>query len=416
MRIRKKALIILSVLMGVVWVLLFIAQLRLTNRVFYREKQLFQAKVDVAVLNSFDNVRHGCSCENNSFQDSWFVDTLLLDSVFSQALQEQLIFESFVWGIYDAQEGEFLYVTPHADTAIMLSDGFCYPMMICNFLGTFHHDTLYLFFPSLERHYSWDMFIAIILLFVLFISILFCFIAIIILIYRESKSRTMRDNLMNHIIHEFKTPITTISLATQLLCDDMVPKDPETTQSYLKMIDTEARSLQSLVEEVLTVFRAEKLPLRKTQEISLHELLHDAVNLYQLVLKESGAKTFFDLQAGTDKIMGDRSHLLNAFSNLIDNAIKYRNGDLVIDISTKNVGNMIEIRFKDNGIGISKENQNLIFEPFSRVNTDNARYVKGYGLGLSYVRHVINYHGGKIKVESDFGNGATFIVSLPTNY
>ena len=111
--------------------------------------------------------------------------------------------------------------------------------------------------------------------------------------------------------------------------------------------------------------------------------------------------------------MGDRDHLLNGFSNLIDNAIKYRNGDLVITISTKNVGNVIEIQFADNGIGIDKANQSLIFEPFARVNTENKHYVKGYGLGLNYLSQIVKYHKGTIKLESELGNGARFFVYLP---
>ena len=249
--------------------------------------------------------------------------------------------------------------------------------------------------------------------FVLLAAVLLSFIAVIVLIVREYKARKLRSNIMNHIIHEFKTPITTISLATQLLRDESVQKDPDATQSYLSMIDGEAKSLQSLVEEVLTVFRSEKLPSREKQMVSLHELLQEAVNNHRLTLDECGAEVHFDLRAKEDNIMGDRIYLVNAFSNLIDNAIKYRNGSLVLAIGTRNENNNIEIRFKDNGIGISKENHSVVFEPFSRVNTDNAQYVKGYGLGLSYVQYVVKYHGGKIKVESDLGKGATFILSLP---
>ena len=454
MKFRKKALIILSVLMGVVWVLLFVVQLHLTSRVFYKEKQLFHTKVNVAAENAFERIETSPlifldtapSLEHLTFEEYYpfiklppgfsslvnarldyisktkpclnyrYIDTLLIDSVFTRSLHEQLIFDAFEWGVYCTEDAKFLYASSNADTSMMRSSGFDYPLLAYCYPDSFHHDIMYLLFPSLVRRYSWDMFVGIILLFILLIVILFCFAAIITLIYRESKNRTMRSNLMNHIIHEFKTPITTISLATQLLNDEKVQKDPETTRSYLGMIDAEAQSLQSLVEEVLTIFRAEKLPIKELHEISLHQLLHDAVNVHQLSLQDCGAKTIFDLQAKKDRIMGDPTHLMNAFSNLIDNAIKYRKEELEIVISTQNVDNMIEIRIKDNGIGISKDNQSLIFEPFSRVNLDNAQYVKGYGLGLSYVRYVVNYHGGIIKVKSDLGKGATFIVSLPTKF
>lgn len=454
MKLRKKVLIILSVLMGVVWVVLLLAQVRLTNRVFYKEKQLFRAKVDVAATNALThmetspiiyidslqtpqhldfetyypflnlppdlsdlvNARLDLITETKPCLNSRLIDTLLIDSVFTQALHEQRIFESFVWGVYCTQETKFVYVSDKADTTLLRSAGFDYPLLAYCYPDSFHNDVLYILFPTLEQHYSWDMLVGIVLLFVLLAAILICFITIIILIIRQTKSNKMRANIMNHIIHEFKTPITTISLATQLLQDESVKKDPEATKSYLNMVDAEAQSLQTLVEEVLTVFRAEQLPPRKLQSVSLHALLQDVVKVHQLVLKEHKAEVHFNLQAESDTVMADRIHLMNAFSNLIDNAIKYCDGHLILTISTQNVGKSVEIRFKDNGIGISKENQSMIFEPFARVNVDNAKYVKGYGLGLSYVRYVVRYHGGKIKVESELGKGATFIVSLPTKF
>ncbi|MBR4391081.1 MAG: HAMP domain-containing histidine kinase [Bacteroidales bacterium] len=412
---RKNALIILSIVMGVVWVMLLITHVHLINRVIVMEKQFFQAKVDVAALKAFDKIQPAYDTEASHCLNAQFFDTLLFDSAFSQALREQSIFEDFVWGVYCTNEEKFVYATANADTVMLQSSRFSYSLSAYNNSDNLHHFVFYLDFPLVKRHSSWDMFIGFVLLSILLAVFLFCFITIIILIIKESKVRRFRSNIMNHVIHEFKTPITTISLATQLLRDDMVHKDPESTQNYLSMIDAEAQSLQSLVEEVLTVFRSEQIPSRELREISLHELLQAVVNVHQLALQDCGAVTYLDLQAKKDVILGDRIHLLNAFSNLIDNAIKYRNGDLEINISTQNIGNMIEIRFKDNGIGISKENQNMIFEPFSRVNVDNANYVKGYGLGLSYVRNVVKFHGGKIKVESDFGDGATFIVSLPIN-
>ena len=265
------------------------------------------------------------------------------------------------------------------------------------------------------HHSSWDIYLGMVLLAVMLVVILVCFVAIIIMITRESKAVRLRTNVTNHIIHELKTPITTINLTTQLLRDESVQKDPEATDSYLNIIEGESNSLKTLVDEVLTVFRTEQLPVRDMHEISMHELLQTVVKVHQLALEECKAEVHFDLGAENDVVLGDRIHLINAMSNLIDNAIKYRNGDLVINVTTRNVGNMIEIRIQDNGIGISKEDQKQIFEPFSRINTDNAHYVKGYGLGLSYVRFVIvKHHGGVIKVDSELGEGSTFIVSLPT--
>lgn len=451
MKFRKKALIFFSTLMGVIWVLLLITLLRLSDRVFNNEKQLFKAKLDVAVSDAFDqlddlpqtdpdtlfdplhqpfeeyypflqlspdlsdlvNSRLNYIAETKPCLNSRNIDTERFDSVFSLTLHRHQIFDVYEWGLYCSRDSSFLHVSEGADTSLLFSAGFEYRLLAYSHPDEFHDDLFFILFPNLEQHYSWDMYTGMIVLSVMLVVILVCFLAIIIMIIRESKAVRLRSNVTNHIIHELKTPITTINLATQFLRDESVQKDPETTDSYLNIVESEAKSLQSLVEEVLTVFRTEQLPSRELRLLSVHELLQMVVKVHQFALDECKAKVNFDLGAEMDEIMGDRIHLMNALSNLIDNAIKYRNGDLVINIVTRNNHNKIEIQFQDNGIGISKENQKTIFEPFSRVNTDNAHYVKGYGLGLSYVRFVIKYHGGTIKVVSELGEGSTFIVSLP---
>lgn len=218
--------------------------------------------------------------------------------------------------------------------------------------------------------------------------------------------------MVNSITHEIKTPLTTISLASQLLLDDSIEMDEQTKRSYLKMISDETKSIQDLVEEVLTMFRNKKTS-RQRVEIPIHKLLPTVLEVHRLSLNDCHGKVVFDFQAENDVVMGDLPHLANAFSNLIDNAIKYRKDPLVITISTRNVGNNIEIRVSDNGIGIAKSDQKLIFEPFTRMNTENEHYVKGYGLGLNYVLNIVEYHKGTIKVESELQQGAAFILTLP---
>ena len=179
------------------------------------------------------------------------------------------------------------------------------------------------------------------------------------------------------------------------------------------MISDETSSMLTMIDEVLTIFRSRKMPRKDLEDVEIHSLLKNVIESQKLRLDECKAKVHFDFQAERDLILGDPIHLSNGFSNLVDNAIKYRDGDLVIDISTRVVGRKIEIRFSDNGIGIAEENQQLIFEPFTRVNVDNKHYIKGYGLGLNYFLQIIKYHKGSIKVESELSKGTTFFVYLP---
>ncbi|MBP5573288.1 MAG: HAMP domain-containing histidine kinase [Bacteroidales bacterium] len=411
MHLRKKALIFFSTILGVAWVVLLIAQLHLMRRVFSNEKELFRAKLNEVVYQVFDAMDAMQDTPKCYAQTS--IDSRTIDSLMSNALHRNMIFDAFEWGIYCPDEERFVTSSPNIDPASLLSAGFDYPLTAFKFPEDLHHDTLYVLFPNLERHYSWDIYTGMLLLAVLLAAVLLCFIFIIVLIIRESKVVRLRSNVTNHIIHELKTPITTISLTCQLLRDPTIEKDEETVNYYLSMIDGESKALQSLVEEVLTIFRSEKIPQRELHEISMHELLREVVDVHKLSLDECHAQVHLELEAQQDAILGDWIHLFNAVSNLVDNAIKYRKDDLMLRVATRNVGNRIEVRVEDNGIGIDEKDQKLIFEPFSRVNTDNANYVKGFGLGLSYVKFVVQYHHGNIKLESELGKGATFLLSLP---
>ena len=420
MKVRKIALIIFSTIMGVVWVVLLITQLHLLRRVFDNEKQVFQNRLDVAVYQSFNELDTVKAINAGSLANCSSIDAQLIDTVLSRALRRNHIEEAFGWGLYCPQRAQFIYVTPGIDSALFRAVGFAYslksaddPSKAFKVPMDSHEDVLYMAFPDLHRQFNWDVYAGMLLLIVLSLIVLICFVFVIVLIIRESRAVRMRSNLMNHIIHELKTPITTISLTSQLLRDKSVDKDVETVDDYLNVIDEESKSLQDLVEEVLMVFRSEKLPQRECRELSVHELLHEVINVHRLSLNECNAEVLFDLQADRDVVLGDWAHLFNAVSNLVDNAIKYRNGGLVLQVSSQNVKDMIEIQIADNGIGIDEKDQQLVFEPFSRINTENANYVKGFGLGLSYVRFVAQYHHGSVKVKSELGKGATFILSLP---
>lgn len=261
---------------------------------------------------------------------------------------------------------------------------------------------------------KWSIIASYMTLAVLVILLLFCFIRFFLGIRRQYKINEFRENMIHNMVHELKTPLTTIDLASQFLQDTSVVKDEATTKSYLRMISDESKSVRDLVDQMLTVFSMEKQPDENMTDVYINRLLKTVANIHQLSLDECHGVINFDLQAEHDVVFGNLTHLSNAFSNLIDNAIKYRRKeDLVLTISTQNSGNNIKILFADNGMGIDKANLSLIFEPFARFNTDNEHYVKGYGLGLDYVNKVVTHHNGTIAVESVVQQGTTFVVTLP---
>ena len=261
---------------------------------------------------------------------------------------------------------------------------------------------------------TWSIIASYMTLAVLVILLLFCFIRFFLGIRRQYKINELRENMVHNMVHELKTPLTTIDLASQFLQDTSVVKDEATMKSYLRMISDESKSVRDLVDQMLTVFSLEKQSDENMTDVYINRLLKTVANIHQLSLAECHGQIHYDLQAEHDVVFGNLTHLSNAFSNLIDNAIKYRREeDLVLTISTQNVGDSIKISFADNGMGIDKANLSLIFEPFARINTDNEHYVKGYGLGLDYVNHVVKHHKGTISVESRMHQGSTFEVTLP---
>lgn len=457
---------ILIVLMGIIWALLFVSQIRMTKRVFYSTREIFQSKLDVAVIQSFNTLdkmafrtffsgkrfkewyRKINALErtedlqiplDSSFQFLYhlegmrekmgFLSSLIaethssfdygllgynaIDSVLSVCLHDNYIYDPVKIGLYSAKEKDFFFISSDVNANEMKEHGFSYSILSIDMDGQIHSDSLYLYFPALHSRFHWDLVYSYIVIALLLLVLLYCFIVFSVIVNRQRKINEFRVQMLHSITHELKTPITTISLAVQLLQDKSIQKDETSSEEYLTMISDETSSMLTMIDEVLTIFRSRKMPRKDLEDVEIHSLLKNVIESQKLRLDECKAKVHFDFQAERDLILGDPIHLSNGFSNLVDNAIKYRDGDLVIDISTRVVGRKIEIRFSDNGIGIAEENQQLIFEPFTRVNVDNKHYIKGYGLGLNYFLQIIKYHKGSIKVESELSKGTTFFVYLP---
>ena len=216
--------------------------------------------------------------------------------------------------------------------------------------------------------------------------------------------------------HEFKTPISTISLAAQMLNDDSVRKSGMMMQHISTVINDETKRLRFQVEKVLqmSMFDRQKATL-KLQEIDANATIANIVNTYKIKVEKYGGKITPDLEAEDAIVNVDEMHFTNVIFNLLDNALKYRREDVPLElgVSTRDVGERLEIVISDNGIGIKKEDQKKVFEKFYRVSTGNRHDVKGFGLGLAYVHKMIVELKGDIRVESELGVGSKFIITLP---
>lgn len=253
---------------------------------------------------------------------------------------------------------------------------------------------------------------------ILTIIISLTFSLTIYIIYRQRKLSELKNDFISNMTHELKTPVSTISLASQMLDDTNIEIDKKNISGILKIIDDESKRLSFQIEKVLQTSLFEKGRIHmKTELLDVHEIIHTSVINMQLRVAEKQGKITENLKAENAVIPADEMHLTNVFYNLLDNAVKYSREDVPpeIFVSSENCKNGIRIRIADNGIGISAEHRKRIFNKFYRVQRGNIHTVKGFGLGLSYVKRVIEEHKGKISVESNAGHGSVFKIFLPTD-
>jgi two-component system phosphate regulon sensor histidine kinase PhoR len=256
----------------------------------------------------------------------------------------------------------------------------------------------------------WVMFGAIVFMLV----IIAAFYVTVKSLLNQKKLSEIKSDFINNMTHEFKTPLATISLAVDALRNEKVQSDKEKTKYFSNIIKEENIRMNKHVETILQAALMEKQELQlNLVPLQVHEVIQNVLENYQLQLKEKEAEVQLLLNAKNDMISADEVHFTNLVSNLIDNAIKYSNDKLRITISTHSTKNHVIIRVADNGIGMSKESVKRIFEKFYRAHTGNLHNVKGFGLGMSYVKTVIDAHKGRIKVESTPGKGTSFTVEMP---
>lgn len=250
------------------------------------------------------------------------------------------------------------------------------------------------------------------------VILLIVFLYTIIVAFRQKKLTEMKNDFINNMTHEFKTPISTISLAGQMLNDNSVRKSPKMLEHISNVINDETKRLRFQVEKVLqmSMFDERQNPTLRFQDVDANMVIANIQHTFKLKVEKYGGSISADLKAEQSTVNVDEMHFTNVIFNLLDNAVKYRDEErpLELKITTRDISDhRLEISIADNGIGIRKDDLKRVFDKFYRVSTGNRHDVKGFGLGLAYVHKMVKAFGGEINVESEFKKGTKFIVILP---
>ena len=338
-----------------------------------------------------------------------------LDNLISLALKAKGIKAEYEFGVLsEARNIMVIEKDPHF-RAQLRKEGLYFPMFSENNYAP-PADYLVLLFPNQTRYLLVQMSGMLIISAGLMLFILIAFAIVIIAMLRQKKLSDMKNDFINNMTHEFKTPISTVSLACEVLNDPDVPKTGDLMHSYIDIISQENKRLGVLAEKILQTAILEKGQLSLRQDtINTHEVIADVIRKISIQVEIRDGTITFSPSATDPIIVADKMHITNVINNLLDNANKYTPKRPLIAVTTENMSRGIQISITDNGSGISKANQKKVFDKLYRVPTGDLHNVKGFGLGLSYVKFIVEKHHGEVSVESEPGKGSTFRVWLPSN-
>ena len=347
------------------------------------------------------------------------LDPYYLETLLKKALYNQNIHEDFTFGIYDCFTNQLTFSKLYKFT-----DDSLYTLVNNNIIGLdsarlkLKNDGHYftVFFPNVQNKLPQNtVFLSpwVYISTIVFLVLIFFGFSLATIIKQKRLSEVITD-FINNMTHELKTPIATISLSSEMIMRLETDDDLEKAKKYAGIIFKENKRLETQVERVLNIstLDTENTTLNK-KSLDFHELLVEVKDTFDFNQLANGGKILIENNASVFTIQADPIHITNVVYNLLDNAVKYCTSKPFISITTKNERNYLVIEIKDNGIGIRKEDLKMIFDKFYRVSTGNIHDIKGFGLGLFYVKLIINEHNGSIDVKSKLGEGSTFTIKLP---
>jgi len=323
-------------------------------------------------------------------------------------LRARAINTNFEFGVFSEE-----LITKVKSDGFMEKRGYTYnvPLFVTDDSADYN---LHVSFPEKKEYIlstiSWILVLSAIFIFIIIIS----FASALYQLIRQKQISEIKTDFINNMTHEFKTPIATINLAIDSIRNPKIIGDKEKVIRYSEMIRQENKRMHAQVENVLRISKLEKNQLDLSKDVvNFHDLIDDAVSHVKLIIKDREGSVERNLQAKQSEVLASKFHMTNVITNMLDNAIKYSEDAPKIRIETENAGHNIVLKIIDNGIGMSKNVQRKVFNKFYREQTGNIHNVKGHGLGLSYVKSIVEKHQGHVYVESEKGKGSTFTIKLP---
>lgn len=395
--------------------------LKLKDEQFADKIQVSLKTISNALFTLHNNEKNGLELLNGSCNpvispNTSQIDYGVIDSLLRIELASSKVYDDYYFGIYREINNVKELMGGKIETyneQILNSN---YTVSLSCLYNYQENYTLALYFPN-KGHIIFRQMLSGIIVSALFVIIIgFSFIYVLYVSFKQKRISIMKNDFVNNMTHEFKTPISTISLSAEMLLRDEILSDKDKARKYSKVIFDENQRLKNQVEQVLQIAVIEKGELKiKKKDVDVHKVLADVVQKMEIAVADRGGaiKTYFN--ANNCKIFADKMHFTNVINNLLDNANKYTPDSPVIILRTHNAKNGIVISVEDNGIGIKSDDQKDIFKQFHRVHTGNLHDVKGFGLGLFYVKIMTEAHGGHVKLMSEWGKGSIFEVFFPFN-
>ena len=391
------------------------------NQVLLQEMQMIATRKDLEVFfNKFFIARELLEermLRMDERHHRKVVDVGLLDSLLAKGFRQRKMDTEWAYAIYNPHSGRFQFLDESHYRDELLNPDVSFHFELYPDDMHLYPDYLLLYFPNKEQYLIGQIWPIVTISVILVVIIILSFIYTLIMFFRQGRLSELKTDFINNMTHEFKTPVSTISLACEALNDKDIQKSEDLYKSYINIISQENRRLGLMAERILQSAALEKgeLLLHK-EKADLHDILSDVIRNISIQVEIKDGQIVKDFRASDSVLAIDRMHMVNAVQNLLDNANMYSPVKPHIVVSTRDATGGIVFTVEDNGIGIGKKDQKKIFDKLYRVPEGNMHNYKGFGLGLSYVKTVVEKHGGTVKLESELRKGTRFEVFLPNHH